>query len=501
MSEPEPHAAVSPPSRRVERWLRCIFAIAIASIIVVGVLVKLFVDKPVVRVDELREAIAEADRLDPEWRHPELEVQRRKIPDDENGALRVQAAAGLLPKKWPKWEGIHPRKPDENVEDARHEFEGRISYPPTETQLDDQQIEALKAELLAARAALTEARRLADCPDGRYSIPHEIYRPGILNPFLVNARTITNLLGYDALLQAQRGRIDRALASCRAMVAVGRSFGPEPGMVYAMTRILVSSVSVFKIERVLAQGEPSEAALSQVQAVLEKEEAEPLSVYAIRGERAECDRVFEAFPKETNVLRSWKEQFGMFLDEEERGKLARNYVSLNIPSVLKEERAALLRFMNRWLEIAKRPVEERGPQMDELVSSLERKSLFVRHFFTLGQFEKGCHRSHASLRCAIALVAIERYRLANKSWPTSLKALVPKYLNKVPTDPFDGVSLKYAKRKEGVVVYSVGEDGVDNGGNVRSPFPVVREADFGFRLWDVAKRRQPPRSFPRVNNE
>ena len=35
-------------------------------------------------------------------------------------------------------------------------------------------------------------------------------------------------------------------------------------------------------------------------------------------------------------------------------------------------------------------------------------------------------------------MALERYRLANGAWPDSLAALVPKYLETVPTDPFDG---------------------------------------------------------------
>jgi hypothetical protein len=39
------------------------------------------------------------------------------------------------------------------------------------------------------------------------------------------------------------------------------------------------------------------------------------------------------------------------------------------------------------------------------------------------------------------------------------------------------------------VIYSVGDDGVDHGGDLDSP--LQKGKDRGLRLWDVAKRRQP----------
>ena len=41
-------------------------------------------------------------------------------------------------------------------------------------------------------------------------------------------------------------------------------------------------------------------------------------------------------------------------------------------------------------------------------------------------------------------------------------------------------------------LYTVGKDGVDNGGNVDVANVYDAGADIGIRLWDPAKRRQPP---------
>jgi hypothetical protein len=38
----------------------------------------------------------------------------------------------------------------------------------------------------------------------------------------------------------------------------------------------------------------------------------------------------------------------------------------------------------------------------------------------------------------------------------------------------------------------VGPDGKDNGGKIDPQMPHREGADLGFRLWEVAKRRQPP---------
>ena len=53
-------------------------------------------------------------------------------------------------------------------------------------------------------------------------------------------------------------------------------------------------------------------------------------------------------------------------------------------------------------------------------------------------------------------MAVERYRLANGRWPDDLAALVPRYLDAVPADPFDGQPLRYTPSKLDATVYSAG---------------------------------------------
>jgi hypothetical protein len=49
-------------------------------------------------------------------------------------------------------------------------------------------------------------------------------------------------------------------------------------------------------------------------------------------------------------------------------------------------------------------------------------------------------------------------------WPDSLEDLVPNYLPAIPIDPYSNQPLKYRPEPMGFVLYSVGDDGIDNGG-------------------------------------
>lgn len=60
------------------------------------------------------------------------------------------------------------------------------------------------------------------------------------------------------------------------------------------------------------------------------------------------------------------------------------------------------------------------------------------------------------------LFALKAFKNDTKKYPTTLEVLVPKYLDVVPTDPFDGKQLKYSAEKK--IIYSVGADKKDDGG-------------------------------------
>ena len=100
-------------------------------------------------------------------------------------------------------------------------------------------------------------------------------------------------------------------------------------------------------------------------------------------------------------------------------------------------------------------------------------------------------RAHCQAVAMRALIAVERYRLKHGKWPGKLEDTVPAFLDKVPEDPIDGAPIRYKRWADGVVVYSIGNDRKDDGGEVLKSLH-----DYGYRLWDKDKRRAAPPPLP-----
>ncbi len=67
----------------------------------------------------------------------------------------------------------------------------------------------------------------------------------------------------------------------------------------------------------------------------------------------------------------------------------------------------------------------------------------------------------------ICAVALKRYMLRHGAPPASLEALVPEFLSSVPIDYMDGKPIKYRPQAgRTYVLYSVGTDGQDGGGDM-----------------------------------
>ena len=67
-------------------------------------------------------------------------------------------------------------------------------------------------------------------------------------------------------------------------------------------------------------------------------------------------------------------------------------------------------------------------------------------------------------RAVLLAAALQLYRLEQGAYPPSLRALVPRYLEAIPLDPFDGALLRARPDGNGYVIWSAGPDGVDQGG-------------------------------------
>jgi hypothetical protein len=326
-------------------------------------------------------------------------------------------------------------------------------------------------------------------PRGRHPITYSPDWISTLLPTIQTTREAATVLRYDVYDKAQAGDADGAGRSCHAAVNAGSSIGDEPNLISQLVRIACQAVAVNLLERVLAQGEPSDAVLAALQARLEAAEPEPLLLYGLRGERGGSNQLFENWRNGTVPTGNAAGTFGV-----SGGFPDGLNALLSVPGVLTTQHAGLLEYMNETVEIAKRPPEEWEAAFAAQKAKINDLPLLAKLIApAMDKVAEAARRNHAILRCAIVMIAAERHRKAKGKWPATPEDLVKAGLLKaVPGDPYAaGQTIKFAKAADGLIVYTVGGDGVDNGGTLDKN-PLAAGKDYGFRLWDVAARRQPP---------
>lgn len=422
----------------------------------------------------LHEALAELDRTDPGWRLEEIEAAREQIPEKENSARVVIAASGLLPKRWPL-----------------KAFDDTFGHLEPEKQLDPEDFAWLKEELEGMQPALEEARKLSKLPRGRH---HVIYERNTLETRLndqAQAQRIAKLLVYDALRHSQNGDGKNALTSCRAALNVARSLGDEPITISQLLRSACVISSCRAIEQTLVQSEPSAEELISLQRALEIEDTHRDLLIVMRGERANWHALFKAVEDGDVSLNGLAGvRWGWF-----------DYAIVSIGRMdTCEDHVLMLSLMACAIANAQLPMHEQFEaerQLDRKVQEVRRlpRRPLLTGLLMSPMTKRGgsSRRYHASIRCTTVALAAERYRRKHKKWPDSLEALCPQFLVEVPLDPFDGELLRYRRVEDGIIIYSTSSDGLDDGGNLDRERPNQPGVDLGVRLWDVNKRRQPPK--------
>jgi hypothetical protein len=531
MSEPFLPESPPLPARGRRRW-RLLLFVLVPLVLLVAAYGYLLV----IGDRRVRDALAETDRLDPGWRLEDIEAARDVIPDGENSVLTVLAAKGKMPGRFPEWdmpppstaavpeelpppaaedlppaEGLPPPAvaelppgerddgpfpPDTLNDDVANNraFSDSLSSqelrPPV--QLSLAQTERIRAELIRAADALQAARSLADQPRGRHAVTYSKDWISTLLPTVQDTRMVAYPLQFDVMVRAQDGDLEGALRSCRAILNNGRSLGDSPFLVSQLVRMAIRAIFCGSLERVLAQGEPPAAALAALQPLVEDEAEAPLVLIGVRGERAGMDRFLEALQKGEVKPAGVVKTMG-WAQNGSPGPLNESLL-LYLPGVVSTNRAALLRRMNEVVEAVKLPPPEQGERLKQIEAAAKHDPYLVRLLLpAVSKVAFSGRRTQAWLRCAAVALAAERYRQKYGHWPERLTDLAPEFLGAVPADPFDGRPLRYRRDKEGVVVYSVGPDGKDDGGAFDTLNTHKDGTDLGFRLWDVARRRQAPR--------
>ncbi len=322
---------------------------------------------------------------------------------------------------------------------------------PTEPLPDD--LKALLQQHIGNNAqALALLHEVAAVAEGRY--PVDLSKgPAASLSHITSVRDSIVLLCLEAAECAEHQDPNGAARAIEATLAVARSVDKEPMLISHSVRMWGSVWAGWALERALRQVEFTEGQLVRLHGMFGGiQEGDGLR-RALVGNRCVW---LSAFEKPTSL-------HPQTFDRMPPLPVLEVYDALGLSA---REGALFLDYAEECLRIAGLSAFQRQDAIKRVEARYLRRRdtlLLSRVGLMSGQMRQEA-RVVAWLEVTATALAVERYRLGRERLPDALGQLVPDYLAVVPEDPFDGMPLRYRRMERGFVVYSVGENGQDDGG-------------------------------------
>lgn len=447
-------------------WIRLLVWIGIPFVCICSILAVLSATGRA----SLRQAMEEARADGRPVTFEEIQAERRTWADEDNGALIIVKLVSRLDQ-------INKATSQSPIPCLG---EGKL---PKLGRRWTKETDGLVVEELDRRAAeLSELDRLADFEGGRFPLDIKPNPYTTLLPHLAPMRSAARLKCLQINQRAMQGELTSLSRDFDVMFGISRLVDDEPMLISVLVGMAVDALTVDTIQRVCGQGVPNAALLKHIEGQITKVELAKRMYWAMLGERA------------TFVGASqWMEAGGP------GGSISTDMLHYPmIPGaggVFYRDQAAGLRIYNRYVEAAQDThlAIEVTREIEGEIASLPIYCVFTRILMpSLSRAFALELRGTGRIRSARAALAAERYRIDHGQWPADLGELVPGYLDAVPLDPFDDEPLRYLRNEEGIVVYSIGDDLTDDGGELERAPSQNEAGDFGFTLLDPSRRGLPP---------
>ncbi len=278
---------------------------------------------------------------------------------------------------------------------------------------------------------------------------------------LAQMRQAARMLKLDALRATENRDLPLAVHAVIACFAAGDALRNEPILMSQLVRIAVNDIAMSTLEWVFSRQPLTDDLLQELAQILPAFESLDAQAIALIGER--CTGM-SAFDQSATSLAGVS---GM--GRNIHGSVATAGMGLYQAAGLKtKDRQSFFTLLTEAIETAQLPPHERqaaDKRYQAMANALPSTRLFTRMLAPgLGRTSHAFLRDLAHVRLAVTAVAIERYRLAHGKLPDVLDALTPDFLETLPEDPYTARALQYRKLHKGYLVYAVGINLEDDGG-------------------------------------
>jgi hypothetical protein len=338
---------------------------------------------------------------------------------------------------------------------------GSVEMPSPEIPLPEEIMRNTESYLQANRESLELLHKAAEFKHCRY--PVEVKDPDRRLAYLSNLRQGTRLLSTEALLAAEKGDSEKALNAILSSVSLSLSLEKEPTIDSVVVMMAAEHITLGNIERILHRCNFNADQLKQLSGKLKAFD--------------EMKTLERAFSGEITYIFSGHslEEFLEYVDY--------NYMYVRKNAVLKKSVEFMSDFFLLWMMNELASVEFVSELVDickgipesslsktgairDRISNLPSRLFAAKLYLPLLLPKINLKAmTIAEARVARVCLAIVSFRLENGRMPENPAELVPAHIDSILLDPMDGKPLRYKKAEKGVLVYSIGADSVDNGGN------------------------------------
>jgi hypothetical protein len=390
-----------------------------------------------------------------------------RVPDQSNAALLYQEA----------FEGMVPHTKLSPVVQKKYEL-WFLADTTAALDVDDPDLVKFLAQQQSALALLRRASARPDCWFQRdYS-----RGLGTLVPELQSLRQGTNLLALEAHCLAAHGDLASALTNVAAIRRMARHTSGDPLLIGFLVSAAIEGRALQTLEQVLTAGTPTAeqlAPLKEVEPVgyrnvlrrsllMEQAFGLTLSVAAAEGDRSFLEALGESDGLDLGLIAPvWRVFF------------------------LADEVGAYREVMYRCQALLSNSYPDRPGAWDQLEHDIKAEPLgILTRMLTpaLTRTAAAATRTDASQRLIHLGVGIAEYRAVEGKYPARLADLFPRFVSYLPNDPYTGEPFKLVATEEGVVVYSVGPNLQDDGGQKIDYKPRPPTGDLTLRIGKPAPR-------------
>lgn len=409
-------------------------------------------------------------------------------PNGYDAMMRISAILDELDRDFAARYGGPDKKPEEWPESVGYPIDFDALASP-DTPAESKRITREYMARIEASGIPAELRGLRDC--------RLFVRPkangaliDVIRGEVGRGRMLVRYLRAHSADAATRGDWARVAENVVDIRAIASALGREASLISHFVAIAMDTVAVQVIRDSVGVNEPDQEALFVLADRIGRELPYVSLTRAIEGEHLWY----------LDIAQHVHDANGRFVPAELE-RLARTTGQVQFPQLAPElmpDRAAsdamAAQVYARLGEVAQLPRRSRPRTPDGHIDlGILRPQTYIVVGVALANVDAVCSapdRHAVHLNAASLIIALERCRLARGMYPERLGELVPEFLAAVPDDPYSEHGFVYKRgdnpaAKGGYTLYSVGDDGEDNGGTrAEHEFdaltPAGKGADFVF---------------------